>query len=147
MTEGTTCYERDEALCEDQMCLRTGCCLRNEREGQPHSSTVTTDISMQDVRLVAGEGKLTARQVLDSVNIILRQRAERGAPAQSQPDPEDRTIFVLQEIARGRFDNGRPLSGETARQMARSALDTWPGRTSTVPSTKCLPAPSKAIGG
>ena len=31
MSEGMTCYERDEALCEDQMCLRTGCRLRNER--------------------------------------------------------------------------------------------------------------------
>ncbi len=31
MTEGITCYERDETLCEDQMCLRTGCRIRNER--------------------------------------------------------------------------------------------------------------------
>jgi hypothetical protein len=29
MTEGMTCYERDETLCEDQMCLRTGCRLLN----------------------------------------------------------------------------------------------------------------------
>ena len=32
-TEGITCYERDEILCEDQMCLRTGCRIRNERLG------------------------------------------------------------------------------------------------------------------
>lgn len=31
MSEGITCYERDEALCEDGMCLRTGCRLRNKR--------------------------------------------------------------------------------------------------------------------
>lgn len=31
-SEGVTCYERDEILCEDQMCLRTGCRLRNERK-------------------------------------------------------------------------------------------------------------------
>jgi hypothetical protein len=31
MREGTTCYERDEVLCDDQMCLRVGCRLRNER--------------------------------------------------------------------------------------------------------------------
>jgi hypothetical protein len=31
MTEGMTCYERDETLCEDGMCLRTGCRLRNQR--------------------------------------------------------------------------------------------------------------------
>lgn len=37
---------------------------------------------------------------------------------------------VLGEIARGRKDNGRPLGGETARQMARECLDSldleWP---------------------
>jgi hypothetical protein len=31
MAEGMTCYERDEELCEDGMCLRTGCRLRNAR--------------------------------------------------------------------------------------------------------------------
>lgn len=31
MTECITCYEQDEQLCEDQMCLRTGCRLRNKR--------------------------------------------------------------------------------------------------------------------
>jgi hypothetical protein len=55
--------------------------------------------------------------------------------AQEQRHPEDRTIFVLQEIARGRCDNGRPLSGETARNMARSALDFWPGKNPPVAST------------
>jgi hypothetical protein len=36
---------------------------------------------------------------------------------------------VLQEIARGRVDNGRPLGAETSRQLARTVLDTWPSRT------------------
>jgi hypothetical protein len=31
MADGMTCYERDETFCEDQMCLRTGCRLRNKR--------------------------------------------------------------------------------------------------------------------
>lgn len=31
MTEGITCYEQDETLCEDGMCLRCGCRLRNDR--------------------------------------------------------------------------------------------------------------------
>lgn len=31
MSEGQTCYERDEVLCDDQMCLHTGCRIRNER--------------------------------------------------------------------------------------------------------------------
>lgn len=29
MAEGQTCYENDEAFCEDQMCLRTGCRIKN----------------------------------------------------------------------------------------------------------------------
>ena len=37
---------------------------------------------------------------------------------------------VLRKIARGREDCGRPLAGETARQMAREVLDEqgfgWP---------------------
>lgn len=31
MAEGLTCYERGETFCEDQICLRTGCRIRNER--------------------------------------------------------------------------------------------------------------------
>lgn len=31
LAEGMTCYERDEALCEDGMCLRCGCRLHNDR--------------------------------------------------------------------------------------------------------------------
>lgn len=34
MAEGMTCYERDEEHCEDQMCLRVGCRLRNDRLGK-----------------------------------------------------------------------------------------------------------------
>lgn len=30
--------------------------------------------------------------------------------------------YVMGEIARGRFDNGRPLAAETSRQMAREAM-------------------------
>lgn len=46
MSEGTTCYERDEALCEDQMCLRVGCRIRNERlatEPKRFSNGLTVD--------------------------------------------------------------------------------------------------------
>lgn len=35
MNEGQTCYERDEMLCEDQMCLRTGCRILNDRLARP----------------------------------------------------------------------------------------------------------------
>jgi hypothetical protein len=35
-------------------------------------------ITMQDIRLIAGEGTLSARTVLEAVNVILRQRAGNG---------------------------------------------------------------------
>lgn len=37
-------------------------------------------ITMQDVRLVTGEGTLVRRHILDAVNIILRQRSECVLP-------------------------------------------------------------------
>ncbi len=41
------------------------------------------------------------------------------------PDPDDNALVAaLQAIARGRHDNGRPLSTEDARQIARRALTT-----------------------
>lgn len=44
---------------------------------QPGSpAALSAPITMQDVRLVAGEGKLPAWAVLDAVNVILRRRAE-----------------------------------------------------------------------
>lgn len=42
-------------------------------------------INMQDIRLVAGEGKLDAHTVLIAVNIILRQRA--SSPLSSKDAP------------------------------------------------------------
>ena len=42
----------------------------------------TPAITMQDVRLVSGEGKLSAATVLQAVNAILAQRAERALPAE-----------------------------------------------------------------
>lgn len=39
-------------------------------------------IGMQDVRLVAGEGKLAAAHVLQAVNVILKQRRDRALTQQ-----------------------------------------------------------------
>lgn len=50
-------------------------------------------INMQDVRLVCGEGKLEAKHVLEAVNIILKQRAERAAPASSEQKRLARTLY------------------------------------------------------
>jgi hypothetical protein len=49
--------------------------------------TDTRPITMQDIRLVAGEGNLLGRHILDAVNIIIRQRAERSVSAQGQGQP------------------------------------------------------------
>jgi hypothetical protein len=40
-------------------------------------------ITMQEVRLVAGEGKLNAATVLQAVNVILKQRSKPDAVAQA----------------------------------------------------------------
>lgn len=77
MTEGITCYERDEALCEDQMCLRVGCRIRNERE---HN------------RLLAEQTELL-RQALDAAKAAavnsslreIRERARRNTPWGCKP--------------------------------------------------------------
>lgn len=37
MNEGITCYERDEVLCDDQICIRRGCRRLNKRLGLPQS--------------------------------------------------------------------------------------------------------------
>lgn len=37
-------------------------------------------------------------------------------------DQVERMTYVLQEIARGRCDSGRPLAAEIARQMSRDVL-------------------------
>jgi hypothetical protein len=39
--------------------------------------TTIKPITMQDVRLVAGEGPLSATTVLDAINVILKQRSRR----------------------------------------------------------------------
>lgn len=43
MSEGITCYERDEELCADEMCLRTGCRLRNARLAAQDQKPVALD--------------------------------------------------------------------------------------------------------
>lgn len=91
-------------------------------------------IWMMENSYVTGHGD-TLDDLLKEL-VTQAQQAVAGV-AQASVDSEDRTIFVLQEIARGRCDNGRPLGGETARQMARMALDTWPGRASAMSSTNC----------
>jgi hypothetical protein len=45
------------------------------------SSPDIADITMQDVRLVCGEGKLENRHVLNAVNVIIKRRAEMATPS------------------------------------------------------------------
>lgn len=48
-------------------------------------SAVIADITMQDIRLVCGEGKLENRHVLNAVNIIIKRRAEMAALTSTEP--------------------------------------------------------------
>jgi hypothetical protein len=73
-------WERVEAI-NHELAVRV-INLLDERDGVAKEvdrlrSLVESTISMQDVRLVAGEGKLSAHTVLVAVNVILRQRQER----------------------------------------------------------------------
>ncbi len=46
------------------------------------------EIDWQDIRLVCGEGKLTAQDVYKAVNIILRQRRDRPRVAAKPEETE-----------------------------------------------------------
>ena len=54
--------------------------------------------------------------------LMLTRAAAGGHRAMSNEDKIERMKFLLGEIARGRFDNGRPLAAEVSRQMARDVL-------------------------
>src|SRR5258708_7197135 len=54
MAEGMTCYERDEAFCEDQMCLRFGCRLRNKRLDHDLASVPALLKALEDLHQKAG---------------------------------------------------------------------------------------------
>ena len=47
-----------------------------------------TRITMDEVRLLCGEGKLSARDVLNAVNVILKQRAESAAAQAREADKQ-----------------------------------------------------------
>jgi len=73
MTEGITCYERDEELCEDQWCLRVGCVLRNKRLSQVSSI----------LRLIAWEYRMIS---LSHWGMFPRPRLVLVLPALSSED-------------------------------------------------------------
>jgi hypothetical protein len=65
------------------------------------------------------------------VNMARRKvKLEKGRPPRfnlqagiaAQDCREAKLAFVLVQIARGRYDSGRPLDGELARQYAREVL-------------------------
>jgi len=53
---------------------------RGFREAIEAAAKVAAPITMSDIRLCAGEGKLTAHTVLDAANAVLRQRARALPP-------------------------------------------------------------------
>lgn len=98
MTEGMTCYERDEDLCEDQMCLRTGCRLRNQRlSGLPAQEEPVSD-GVFDL-----QQRIEGLELLHHNELLRCQAAEREIErltrllnadrAERQPDKE----VVLEE--------------------------------------------------
>lgn len=70
---------------------------------------LSTPITMQDVRLAAGEGKLTAQQTLDACNAVLRSRS---------PEDAQDNASLLKTISDIRFaigDDGKAMLDELPR--------------------------------
>lgn len=82
MVEGTTCYERDEVLCEDQMCLRTGCKLRNERLLHPYPDTTDAEWIASVIRGVIYGAPMAGGFQDDKI-----MRAARAIVAKLTPQP------------------------------------------------------------
>jgi len=88
MVEGITCYERDETLCEDGMCLRCGCRLRNDRlsaqqrEPEPPTSEATADVSVDELEAFIGslepDSMAVARALLANYRIERLDRLASG---------------------------------------------------------------------
>lgn len=92
------------------------------REAEPvelRSSPGSADITMQDVRLVCGEGKLENRHVLNAVNIIIKRRAEM-ADAISNAAPADRsTAKATANVG----DDGERMGSEPAMGIVTGGSD------------------------
>lgn len=75
--EGITCYEQDEILCDDGMCLRTGCRLRNERLASRQEVSVTVEELALRVAELQGNMNSTfeddARALLAKYSITKRE--------------------------------------------------------------------------
>jgi hypothetical protein len=60
MSDGMSCYERDETFCEDGMCLRTGCRLRNERLDVKTGAAKMKTLRVRIPAVIAANGKWAA---------------------------------------------------------------------------------------
>lgn len=88
--ESITCYERDEGRCEDGMCLRTGCRLRNDRPASESAG--------------ASEGFLHLDRMPDVSNDLQREICEAYRRAcieigQKVPDVLGWPLAVVAQVA------------------------------------------------
>jgi hypothetical protein len=79
--EGITCYERDEQLCENPICMRYGCIMTDE--------TAVTPLQKLENRVAALEGTVA---MLQAQLALLDQQQYRG-PNWPQIDPNVRGSF------------------------------------------------------
>ncbi|MCK1445393.1 hypothetical protein IVB43_23700 [Bradyrhizobium sp. 48] len=91
MTDGVTCYERDEDPCEDQMCQRTGCRLRNERlsgdVAQAAEVPPITDLiylKQQSERLNVVDQHALAEFIAPNLGMMLVNDPAQAAPVETE---------------------------------------------------------------
>jgi hypothetical protein len=140
MTEGITCYERDEDLCEDQMCLRTGCRLRNERLS---ADSVAVDKVAQAISLWDGDdwnGILGSRECSRN-----RYRAMARAAIAAMPTVAQRARkYDLRALAKFLYEHCA-LDPDKASDVAATLLeeyDIWPDDFAAQPPAAPVKGPS-----
>ena len=82
MTEGMTCYERDETFCEDQMCLRTGCRLRNAALAPDQTTSQATALADKLCSINIWEGFLHAPLITGAERDLMVAALRGGAIAE-----------------------------------------------------------------
>ena len=69
------------------------------------SSPDIADITMQDVRLVCGEGKLENRHILNAVNLIIKRRAEMAVATHDSGIAQAPMRDALENLPEEAIDN------------------------------------------
>ena len=122
------------------------------------SPDIAADITMQDVRLVCGEGKLENRHILNAVNVIIKRRAEMAvaardsgvaqAPLSEALELAKNIIFGSQFAATRERDYAKAAEYQSYIDTIDSTLSALSSTTrgNAIPAAQALSAAPKAAG-